>query len=136
MNLAQIRRIVDELAGSAASEVRVETDEMKLHLRFTQSGGDSIPALTGDIPALTGDSETIAAPMPGMVYFSPAPDAPPFVTVGARVAAGDTVLLIEAMKSMLPVRASCDSIVEELLVADESLVDISQPLIRLCPVTA
>lgn len=133
MDFVEIKRIVDELAGSAASEIKVETGGMKIHLRFGQPGQVPVP-----LPAaqpLEG-AEAVIAPMPGVVYLSPSPDAAPFAGIGAQVASGDTLLLVEAMKSMLPVRAPFDAVVEEVLVADESPVEIGQPLIRLRPVSA
>ncbi|MDF3605781.1 hypothetical protein PE067_06250 [Paracoccus sp. DMF-8] len=114
---------MDELAGSAATEVKVETGGMKIHLRFAQAG------------AAPG-AETVTAPMPGVVYLAPSPGAAPFAGIGAQVASGDTLLLVEAMKSMLPVRAPFDAVVEDILTSDESPVEIGRPLIRLRPVSA
>ena len=129
MDFAQIRRIVDELAGSAATEVKVETGGMKVHLRFAH-------AHAAPVALATPGAETVTAPMPGVVYLAPTPGAAPFASPGARVALGDTLLLVEAMKSMLPVRAPFDAVIEEVLTADESPVEIGQPLIRLRPVSA
>lgn len=134
MNFTQVREIVDELAGSAASEVKVETEGVKIHLRFSQSGAASEEVAAHQ--ALPQEkSEAITAPMPGVVYLASSPEAAPFASEGAQVASGETLLLIEAMKSMLPVRAPFSAIVEEVLVTDESPVEIAQPLIRLRPVS-
>ena len=133
MDFAQIRRIVDELAGSAATEVKVETGGMKVHLRFTDAHAAPVAA---PVAVATPGVETVTAPMPGVVYLAPTPGAAPFASSGARVALGDTLLLVEAMKSMLPVRAPFDAVIEEVLTADESPVEIGQPLIRLRPVSA
>lgn len=132
MDFAEIRRIVDELAGSAASEVKVETGGMKIHLCFAQTGA-AAPVASAAMPE---GGETITAPMPGVVYLAPSPGAAPFADIGAQVALGDTLLLVEAMKSMLPVRAPFDAVVEDILTTDESSVEIDQPLIRLRPVLA
>lgn len=131
MDFAEIRRIVDELAGSAASEVKVETGGIKIRLRFAQTAATPISA-----PAAPSTDEAVTAPMPGVVYLAPSPGAAPFASPGTQVASGDTLLLVEAMKSMLPVRAPFDAVVGEILVADESAVEIGQPLIRLRPVSA
>lgn len=130
MNFTQIRKVVDELAGSAANEVKIETAGMKIHLRFSHSGESPAIVAAPPLDAQTG-SEVITAPMPGVVYLSPSPDASPFASQGEQVASGETLLLVEAMKSMLPVRAPCDAIIEEILVSDETAVELAQPLIRL-----
>lgn len=135
MDFAEIRRIVDELAGSAAREVKVETGGMKIHLRLAQAGAAPVAVPVSAATPREG-AEAVTAPMPGVVYLSPSPAAAPFASTGARVASGDTLLLLEAMKSMLPVCAPFDAIVDEILVADEFPVEIGQPLIRLRPVSA
>lgn len=133
MDFAEIRRIVDELAGSAASEIKVETGGMKIHLRLADAAPVAVP-----VSAATPrkGAEAVTAPMPGVVYLSPSPGTAPFASTGARVASGDTLLLLEAMKSMLPVCAPFDAVVDEILVSDEIQVEIGQPLIRLRPVSA
>lgn len=135
MDFARIRSVVDSLAGSAAAEIRIRTAEMDLHVRFApEPAVASVPAPASATAAQEGLVD-VAAPMPGLVYLAPAPSAPRFVEPGRRVAAGDTLLLIEAMKSMLPVRAPVDGIVEAVLVADEEAVAAAQVLVRMRPVS-
>ncbi|MFC3074307.1 biotin/lipoyl-containing protein [Shinella pollutisoli] len=52
--------------------------------------------------------KTVEAMLPGVIYLSPSPDTPPFKAAGDRVAAGETVALVEVMKSFLPVEADSD----------------------------
>ena len=66
----------------------------------------------------------------GTFYAAPAPDKAPYVAVGDRVVAGQTVCLLEAMKMMSEVTAPCDCVIEEILVADGELVSYEAPLIR------
>jgi len=138
MDFARIRSVVDSLAGSAATEVRIRTDGMDLHVRFApeQAVAAAPVSATAHGAAAREDLVDVAAPMPGLVYLAPAPSAPRFVEAGARVAAGDTVLLIEAMKSMLPVRTPVDGTVETVLAADEEAVAAGQVLVRIRPVSA
>lgn len=136
MDLTHIRRIVDALTGSAAAELRLSSDGMDLHVRFV----DTVAPTAADAaahhshPAQKG-TLTVPAPMPGTVYLAPSPSAQPFVAIGDRVGEGDTLLLIEAMKSMQPITAPSEAVVEEVLIADEETVEMSQPLIRLRPVS-
>ena len=76
------------------------------------------------------DGEAITAPLVGTFYAAPAPDQPPFVSVGDRVKKGQTVCLIEAMKMMSEVPAPCDCIIEEVLKANGDLVSFGEPLFR------
>ena len=70
----------------------------------------------------------IASPMVGVVYLSPEPGAAPFVTVGSRVAQGQTLLLIEAMKTFNQVRASRAGTVSRILVEAGTPVEYGEPL--------
>ena len=71
----------------------------------------------------------LKSPMVGVVYMAPEPGANPFVTVGATVKAGDTVALVEAMKTFNPIKSDKDGIVKEILVNDGAAVEFDQPLI-------
>ena len=71
----------------------------------------------------------LKSPMVGVAYLSPEPGAKPFTSVGARVKAGDTVALIEAMKTFNPIKSDRDGVVKEILVTDGAAVEFDQPLI-------
>ncbi len=71
----------------------------------------------------------LKSPMVGVAYLAPEPGAKPFVTVGASVHAGDTVALIEAMKTFNPIKADRDGVVKEILVTDGAAVEFDQPII-------
>ncbi|MBR2393744.1 MAG: acetyl-CoA carboxylase biotin carboxyl carrier protein subunit [Alphaproteobacteria bacterium] len=71
----------------------------------------------------------LKSPMVGVVYLAPEPGAKPFVTVGASVKAGDTVALVEAMKTFNPIKSDKDGTVKEILVTDGAAVEFDQPLI-------
>ena len=78
-------------------------------------------------PAASGHA--LKAPMVGVVYLAPEPGAKPFVKVGASVKKGDTVALVEAMKTFNPIKADRDGAVKEILVTDGQAVEYDQPLI-------
>lgn len=74
---------------------------------------------------------TVTAPMVGTVYLSPEPGAPPFVKPGDTVTEGQTLLLIEAMKTFNPVRAPRSARIARILVADGSPVEYGEGLVIL-----
>ena len=78
-------------------------------------------------PEITGHA--LKSPMVGVVYLSPEPGADPFVRVGATVHAGDTVALVEAMKTFNPIKADVEGTVKKILVSDSAAVEFDQPLI-------
>jgi acetyl-CoA carboxylase biotin carboxyl carrier protein len=74
---------------------------------------------------------TVLAPLPGTFYRRPAPDQEPFTTEGAAVAVGDTLGLIEVMKTFTPVTAEQAGQVARFLVDDQDAVMAGQPLYEL-----
>ncbi len=77
-----------------------------------------------------GNKKTIDAPLVGVLYLSPAPDAPPFVTAGDQVRKGQTVCILEAMKMMSEVPAPFDCRITEVLHKDGAAVGFGTPLFR------
>ncbi|MBD5388781.1 acetyl-CoA carboxylase biotin carboxyl carrier protein [bacterium] len=86
-----------------------------------------LDAGTDNAPKISGHALT--SPMVGVAYLAPEPGAKAFVTVGASVKVGDTVALVEAMKTFNPIKSDKDGIVKEILVTDGQAVEFDQPLI-------
>ena len=84
-----------------------------------------------EVPA--AEQPAITAPLVGTYYAAPAPDQPPFVSVGDRVSKGQTVCLMEAMKMMSEVPAPCDCIIEAVLKENGELAAFGEPLLRYKP---
>ncbi len=84
-----------------------------------------VAVLTDDPASLPG---AVTSPMVGTVYLSPEPGAEPFVTIGAQVQEGQTLLIIEAMKTMNHIPAPRAGTVRRLLVEDGSPVEYGAPL--------
>ena len=78
-------------------------------------------------PAINGYA--LKSPMVGVVYLAPEPGADAFVSVGKQIHAGDTVALVEAMKTFNPIKSDRDGIVKEILVSDGAAVEFDQPLV-------
>lgn len=86
---------------------------------------NSEPASTANV--ISGYA--LKSPMVGVAYLAPEPGAKPFTTVGAQIKSGDTVALVEAMKTFNPIKSDKDGIVKEILVTDGQAVEFDQPLI-------
>ena len=89
------------------------------------SGGSAAPAASSD-PA--SDPGAVPSPMVGTAYLQAEPGTPPFVSVGAKVAEGDTLLIIEAMKTMNQIPAPRAGTVKRILVEDGAPVEYVAPL--------
>ena len=72
---------------------------------------------------------TVKSPMVGVVYLAPEPGADHFIEVGKPVKCGDTVALVEAMKTFNPIKADKDGVVKQILITDGAAVEFDQPLI-------
>ena len=75
------------------------------------------------------DENIIKSPMVGTVYLSPSPEEPAFIHVGKKINKGDTILIIEAMKTMNQIPSSIEGTVKEILVSNESPVEFDTPLV-------
>jgi acetyl-CoA carboxylase biotin carboxyl carrier protein len=77
---------------------------------------------------LSSNPGTLTSPMVGTAYLSPEPGKPVFAAVGARVSEGQTILIIEAMKTMNQIPAHKSGVISRILVEDASPVEYGQPL--------
>ena len=77
---------------------------------------------------LQSNSNTINSPMVGTVYLAPEPGAEPFVKAGETVKVGQTILIVEAMKTLNQIPATKSGIIKEVLVEDGSPVEFGSPL--------
>ena len=77
------------------------------------------------------NSKKITSPIIGTAYHSPEPGAKKFVEIGKKIKKGDTVMIVEAMKTMNHVPSSSDGVVNKVLVKDGEPVEFGQPLISL-----
>lgn len=109
---------------------------------FTIEFGKAAPAVpaAAAAPAMAAaerpkaeEGPVISAPLVGTFYAAPAPEQPPFVSVGDRVKKGRTVCLLEAMKTMIEVPAPCDCVIEAILKANGELAAFGEALMRYTP---
>ncbi|NSY36726.1 acetyl-CoA carboxylase biotin carboxyl carrier protein [Leisingera sp. ANG59] len=85
------------------------------------------PAAANDDPA--SHPGAVTSPMVGTVYLQPEPGAPSFISVGAQVSEGDTLLIVEAMKTMNHIPAPKAGTVKRILVEDGAAVEFGSPLV-------
>lgn len=89
----------------------------------------SMPSDPATIVARTG--EEVKSPMVGTAYLQPSPEAPAFVQPGDKVKKGQTLLIVEAMKTMNPIQAPRDGVVADILVGDAQPVEFGEALVLL-----
>ena len=77
------------------------------------------------------DSKTVKSPIIGTAYLAPEPGAKHFIEIGKKIKKGDTIMIVEAMKTMNHVPSTADGIVKEICVADGQAVEFGQTIIIL-----
>lgn len=124
-----------ELQNENGSKIRLEKPQVAVQAASVVQAApapQSAPAQTAPTAAPVTDSgKTINAPIVGVFYAAPSPDAQPYVSVGKQVKKGDTVCIIEAMKCMNEIQAEEDGEIAEILVKDGELVEYGQPLFKI-----
>ncbi len=136
-----IRELADLLKETDLSEIEVETDNLKLRVvrQVTQVASIAVPAPAAPVAAsvvaapaadtVSVHPGTLPSPMVGTVYLSAEPGTPPFITVGAQVTQGQTILIIEAMKTMNQIQAPRSGTIKEILAEDGQPVEFGEPLV-------
>lgn len=148
-----IRAIAELLNKENLAEIEIEKEDFRV--RVTRSYANEAPtyaapppqyfapqapapmAPVGSVPAaapaavedLASNPGTLTSPMVGTAYRSPEPGKPSFVEVGAKVTEGQTVLIIEAMKTMNQIPAHRSGTVTRILVQDAQPVEYGEPLV-------
>ena len=141
MEKKELFELMDRFARSGLQRMRLEEGDFRLELEKpapvvavpSAVPSAAVPAAVPSSPAVEPAAESgefIRAPLVGTYYAAPAPDAGPYVQVGDRVEKGQTVCLIEAMKTMNEVPAPCDLLVEEILVDNGALLAYDAPILR------
>ncbi|MBA4803137.1 MAG: acetyl-CoA carboxylase biotin carboxyl carrier protein [Brevundimonas sp.] len=152
IDAALVRQLADILNDTDLTEIEVEKDDLKIKVKrevtvsaapvhYAPAPQAAAPAAppAPSAPAMPSDPATIVArageevksPMVGTAYLQPSPEAPPFVQPGDKVKKGQTLLIVEAMKTMNPIQAPRDGVVAEVLVGDAQPVEFGEPLVLL-----
>jgi acetyl-CoA carboxylase biotin carboxyl carrier protein len=135
-----VRELAELLNDTGLSEIEVEDGDRKIKVARTMSAAPVAYAAPAPVtapaaaPTTAAPAETavpanaLKSPMVGTAYLTPEPGAAPFVSVGDTVAAGDTLLIVEAMKVMNPITAPNGGTVKAVLVESGQPVEFDQPL--------
>jgi acetyl-CoA carboxylase biotin carboxyl carrier protein len=130
-----IRGLAKLLDETGLTEIEIERDGQRIRIgRAARTVSVAAPAAAPvvAVPAAAADPAkhpgVVPSPMVGTAYLSPSPGARPFVDVGQTVKAGETVLIIEAMKTMNQIPAPRGGIVTQILVEDGQPVEFGEPM--------
>ena len=137
-----VRELAALLDESNLTEIEVEDGERKIKVKREGApvAYPPAPAPTAAAPAPAAapadaapaepklDGTVVKSPMVGTAYLSPEPGAKPFASIGDTVKAGDTLMIIEAMKVMNPITAPAAGKLKQYLVGDAQPVEFDQPL--------
>ena len=146
-----IRSLADILNETDLTEIEVERGELRIRVarEITMTAAAPVhyaaapvaqaapaaaaPASMPSDPAtiVSRKGEEVKSPMVGTAYLQASPEAPAFVKAGDKVKKGQTLLIVEAMKTMNPIQAPRDGVVAEILVGDAQPVEYGEALVLL-----
>lgn len=152
IDAALVRQLAEILNETDLTEVEVERGELRIRVArevtvnaapvayapsplaapapvVAAAAPASMPSDPATIVARAG--EEVKSPMVGTAYLQASPEAPAFVQPGDKVKKGQTLLIVEAMKTMNPIQAPRDGVVVEILVGDAQPVEYGEPLVLL-----
>ncbi|MEM8876789.1 MAG: acetyl-CoA carboxylase biotin carboxyl carrier protein [Pseudomonadota bacterium] len=144
-----IRELADLLSDTDLTEIEIEQEGLRVRVARQQSVAApvsvAVPAAAPAPPPATNpiasgaatpdstdakaDSNAVTSPMVGTAYHAPEPGASPFVSVGSKVHEGQTIMIVEAMKTMNPITAPRAGTVTAILVEDAQPVEFGEPLL-------
>jgi len=142
MDLPLVKGLIEALEASSLHSVSYEKDGLRVALSRgplpeaapsapSVGGVQPLPAMAETAPAGT----QVTAPLVGSVFRAREPGAEPLVRVGDRVAQGDVLCLMEAMKMFSEIPAPCGGVVSHILFEDGQLAEFGMPLVILEPAT-
>lgn len=136
-----IRQLAVILQDNGLTEIELEKGSVRLRVsRAAQAVAVAAPAAStvatappaaaepAPAPAAANHPGAVPSPMVGTAYLKPSPDAAPFVKVGDRVNVGQTLMIVEAMKTMNPIAAPRPGVVTRIIVTDSQPVEFGEPL--------
>ena len=135
---ALIRELALLLDETSLTEIEIERAGLRVRVARNVSIAASLPQNTqppAPAPAATAPAEgaqhpgLVPSPMVGTAYWASEPGAKPFIEVGAKVAVGQTLLIIEAMKTMNQIPSPRAGTVTQILVEDGQPVEFGEPLV-------
>ena len=139
---ALLRELAELLSANDLTEIEVEDGDRKIKVRReaaplmayapapAAAPAPATPAAAApSVDTAPAALDAIKSPMVGTVFLSPEPGAKAFIAAGQKVAVGDTLLIVEAMKVMNPILATKAGTIRQILVADGQPIEYDQPLV-------
>ena len=137
-----VRELAELLNDTGLSEIEVEDGDRKIKvcrniqavaaapvaLAAPAAPAPAVPLPSAEVAPAAAPANAVKSPMVGTAYLTPEPGAAPFVSVGDKVSAGDTLLIVEAMKVMNPITAPNGGTVKSIFVESGQPVEFDQPL--------
>ena len=124
-----VRQLADVLAETGLTEIEVEEEGRRIRVARQAAPAPAAHVVAAPAHAAPDTANAIKSPMVGTCYLSPEPGAENFIKVGDKVKAGDTLLIVEAMKVMNPITATAAGTVKAILVENAQPVEFDQPLV-------
>ena len=149
MDIRKVKKLIELIEESGVAEIEIKEGEESVRISRSSSVVAPTaplqmpvqmplapaPAATSPAPAAEVDNKlpghVVEAPMVGTFYRSPSPDGKPFVEEGDKVAAGDALCIIEAMKMMNRIEAPVGGSVRKIVVENGAPVEFGQPLLTI-----
>ena len=130
-----IKKLKDENLGSlkfSNKTISIEISNNSGSVQIAQSPISSQPQNVSNTPINESSSmQSIDSPMVGIIYLTPKPSSPPFVKSGQKIKKGDTICLIEAMKTFNEIKSDKDGVVKSILIKNGEAVEFGQPLFEI-----
>ena len=130
-----IKKLKDENLGSlkfSNKTISIEISNSSGSVQIAQSPVSSQSQNVSNTPTNESSSmQSIDSPMVGIIYLTPKPSSPPFVKSGQKIKKGDTICLIEAMKTFNEIKSDKDGVVKSILIKNGEAVEFGQPLFEI-----
>ena len=129
MDLRKIKKLIELVEESGVAELEVSSGDESIRISMATAGGQAaVPVVAAPVAAAPKEAapaspaQTLKAPMAGVFYQAPSPEADPFVSIGQQVSTGDVLCIIESMKMMNEVTSTISGTVREIRVANADAV--------------
>ena len=128
MDLRKIKKLIELVEESGVAELEVSSGDESIRISMATAGGQAaVPVVAAPVAAPkeaapASPAQTLKAPMAGVFYQAPSPEADPFVSIGQQVSTGDVLCIIESMKMMNEVTSTTSGTVREIRVANADAV--------------
>ena len=130
-----IKKLKDENLGSlkfSNKTISIEISNNSGSVQIAQSPISSQPQNVSNTPINESSGmQSIDSPMVGIIYLTPKPSSPPVVKSGQKIKKGDTICLIEAMKTFNEIKSDKDGVVKSILIKNGEAVEFGQPLFEI-----